>query len=164
LKKAVQRLRYWHLRLRQARNLPVSINQLEHFKRDGEVTPEEQLLTSETDIKKAQNAAYKLLKELQAKHQDLRDSYLEDVAEAIILDRNPKLADPGLEPAKKEKVEKQIKQLLSREKASKMYRKIGKVLNKVVGKGLSRIDVPDAATKLLGTQISLRLGKALGGP
>jgi hypothetical protein len=89
---------------------------------------------------------------------------LEDVAEAIILDRNPKLADPGLEPAKKEKVEKQIKQLLSREKASKMYRKIGKVLNKVVGKGLSRIDVPDAATKLLGTQISLRLGKALGGP
>jgi hypothetical protein len=66
LKKAVQRLRYWHLRLRQARNLPVSINQLEHFQRDGEVTPEEQLLTSETDIKKAQNAAYKLLKELQA--------------------------------------------------------------------------------------------------
>jgi len=141
LKKAVQRLRYWHLRLRQARNLPVSINQLEHFKRDGEVTPEEQLLTSETDIKKAQNAAYKLLKELQAKHQDLRDSYLEDVAEAIILDRNPKLADPGLEPAKKEKVEKRSARLtlLNTIKLTAPRLALGQLLNCLGGEEILRL-------------------------
>jgi hypothetical protein len=32
LKTTVQCLRYWHLRLKQARNLPVSLNQLEHFR------------------------------------------------------------------------------------------------------------------------------------
>jgi hypothetical protein len=145
IKKAVQRLRYWHLRLWQVRNLPVSTNQLEHFQRDGELSEEAQALSEEVDIKKAQSAACKNLKELQTKHQELRETYLEDMAKAIILDRSPTLAEPGLEPITKDRAEKQLKQLLSREKAREMYWKIGRVLNKATGKGLSRIDIPDAA-------------------
>ena len=70
---------------------------------------------------------------------------MEDLAEAIVLDRSPNLADAPMTPVLAERSEKQLKQLISRETLRKMYRKIGRTLNKVVGKGLSRIDVPDAS-------------------
>jgi DNA replication initiation complex subunit (GINS family) len=100
---------------------------------------------SEVDIKRAQNTAYNQLKEVQAKHTELREHFLEDLAEAIVLHRCPKLAEEGMESIKRDKAEKQLKQLISREKYRKMYRKLSKVLNKQRGKGLSRIDIPDAA-------------------
>jgi len=92
LKQAVQCLRYWHLRLQQTRNLPVSLKQLERFRVAGGISPEEQALIAPVYIKSAQSNAYKNLKTLQTQHQDLRDHYLEDLAEAI-LDRSPSLSD-----------------------------------------------------------------------
>jgi len=50
-----------------------------------------------------------------------------------------------MESVKRDKADKQLKQLLSREKLRKMFRKIGKTLNKHQGRGLRRIDVPDPA-------------------
>jgi hypothetical protein len=50
-----------------------------------------------------------------------------------------------LEIDKKDRIKKQLKQPLSREKLWKMYQKISKVLNKHKGTGLSGIDVPDAS-------------------
>jgi len=145
LKQAVQRLRYWHLRLRQARQQPVSESQLNHFLLDGDITQDSINITTEADIKKEHHAAYQNLKVLQSQHVELRERYLEDLAEAIVLHRCPKLADEGMESVKRDRAEKQLKQLISREKMRKMFRKISKVLKKTKGNGLSRVDIPDAA-------------------
>jgi len=145
LKQAVQCLRYWHLRLRQTRNLPVSLKQLECFRVAGGISPEEQALIAPVDIKSAQSNAYKNLKTLQAQHQELRDHCLEDLAEAIVLDRSPSLSDDKAAHILVEKNARQLQQLISREKMRKMYRKIGRTLEKRHGGGLSRIDVPDAS-------------------
>jgi hypothetical protein len=145
LKKAVQQLRFWNMPLRQVKNQPVSESQLRHLQQEGDLPNEALENMSEVDIKRAQNTAYSQLKELQAKHTELREHFLEDLAEAIVLHRCPKLAKEGMESVKRDKAEKQLKQLISREKLRKMYRKLSKVLNKHRGKGLSQIDIPDAA-------------------
>lgn len=49
-----------------------------------------------------------------------------------------------MESLMRDRAEKQLRQLISREKIRKMFRKLSRVLNKHKGKGLSRIDVPDA--------------------
>jgi len=145
LKQAVQRLRYWQLRLRQVRNQPFAKNQLLKYREEGNISEEEHSLSGEQDIQKARQNAYQSLKDLQKQHQELRDTYLEDLAEAIVLDRSPNLADPALEAVKLERSEKQLKQLISREKMRRMHRKIGRALGKLGGTGLSRIDIPDAS-------------------
>jgi len=143
LKKAVYCLRYWLQRLRQVRGQPFSLNQLLLFQREADISLSDQELSTESEIKKAQHTAYSSLKALQKQHQELREYYLEDLAEAIVLERAPQLAVKGLEHILRDKTAKQIKQLISREKLRTMYRKISKILNKNNGTGLSRIDIPD---------------------
>jgi hypothetical protein len=164
LKQAVQRFRYWQLRLWQVRNQPVAVNQLLRYQTEGVISEVDQKLASEQDVKKAQHEAYQQLKRLQQQHQELRDSYLEDLTEAIILDRSPHLAADELEALKVEKKEKQLKQLISCEKMWKIYRKIGRVLNKLGGKGLSKIDVQMQLQqqKVLETLTTPKRGEVLG--
>jgi len=144
LKQAVQQTRYWRMRLRQVRHQPVSATYLQRLQQEGHITPESALCETEQEIKHKQHQAYTHLKDLQARHTELRESFLEGLAEAIVLHRNPRLEDEGMEAVKKSKAEQQLKQLMSREKLRKMYRKISRILNKTKGKGLSSIDVPDA--------------------
>jgi len=145
LKKAVYCLRYWHLCLRQVCGQSVSVNQLLLFQREADISPQEQDLTAESDIKTAQHQVYSTLKALQKQHQELRETYLEDLAEVIVLNRASHLAENGLEYLLKDRSAKQLQQLPSREKMWKMYRKLARILNKTKGTGLSRIDIPDAA-------------------
>jgi len=145
LKKAVLALRYWTLRLRQSRNMPVSANQLERFRIDGGISDSSPALQSPTEVREAQHAAYQHLKSLQQQHQQLRDTYLEELAEAIILDRSPHLEDEKHAHILAEQRARQIKQIISREKMRRMFKKIGITLKKNYGGGLSRIDVPDAS-------------------
>jgi hypothetical protein len=49
-----------------------------------------------------------------------------------------------MESIKRDKAEKQLQQLISRERIWRMYRILSKLLNKAEGKGLRQIDVPDA--------------------
>jgi len=121
------------------------------YREEGIILDNEHSLTGEQDMQKARQAVYQNLKELQQQHQTLRDTYLKDLAEAIVLDRSPNLAEPTLEAVKVDRPEKQLKQLISREKMRTMYRKIGRALNKFDGKGLSRIDVPDVSTTTEGS-------------
>jgi hypothetical protein len=144
LKQAVQCLRYWQLRLRQVRNQPVALNQLAHFQENGAIDPDQLVLTSESEIKKAQHKAYQHLKEMQLRHLELRETYLEGLAEAIVLDGSPHFDSDSVVHIQKERREKQLKNLMSREKTRQMYRKIGRALNKSRGGGLCGIDVPDA--------------------
>jgi hypothetical protein len=146
LKQAVCSLRYWMLHLRQTKGTPISLIQLKRLKMQGGISDQDHApLLPEVEIKVAQHKAYNRLKELQKQHQELRDRYLEGLAEAIVLDRSPDLGNDPTRAVLVERKEKQIKQILSREKICRMYRKIGSALHKSKGKGLSRIDVPDEA-------------------
>jgi len=114
LKKAAQGLRYWTLRLRQSSNKPVSVNRLERFRQEGSIPNDEHSLYRKKDIKAAQTNAYQNLKALQAQHHQLRDNTLEELAEAIILDRSPHLEDERQAHILAERTSKQVKQLISR--------------------------------------------------
>jgi len=144
LKKAVYHLRYWLQRLRQVRGYPVSMNQLRLFQQEGGTSPSDQELITESDTRKATSTSYSNLKALQKQHIELREKYMEDLAEAIVLDRAPHLAEKGLEHLLKDKSAKQLKQIIAHEKMRKVYRKISRLLYKTKGTGLSHIDVPDA--------------------
>jgi len=61
------------------------------------------------------------------------------------MDRSPDLEQPNLEGLKRSRINKQIKRLLYRERIRKMYGKLGRILQRRVGKGLSRIDVSDSS-------------------
>jgi uncharacterized protein YerC len=64
----------------------------------------------------------------QKNHKQLRATYLESLAEAIILHRSPLLDCPEAAFLKQECTLKQIKQLQKREQHCRMYRAIGNTL------------------------------------
>jgi hypothetical protein len=81
----------------------------------------------------------------QKRHSELHSTYLEELAEAIVLDRSPNLVHDSLAHVKEERVASQIQHLLKRENLHLMFRKIKHILKLVAQQGLSRIDVPDTS-------------------
>jgi len=79
----------------------------------------------------------------QKRHVELRQSYLEELAEAILLQRCPWLEEEGFEQQKIEQADKQLKELIKRENIRKMYRTIGFILKAGQGQGLLQVDIPD---------------------
>jgi len=67
------------------------------------------------------------MKKLQTKHAELREHFLEELAEAIVLHRCPKIAEDGMKSINRDKAEKQLQQLISRERIRRMYRKSNKL-------------------------------------
>ncbi len=67
----------------------MSERQLRLFQMEGEIIPEEVNLVNKSDIKKMRHEAYNTLKELQAKHNELRETFLDGLAEAIVLEQCP---------------------------------------------------------------------------
>ncbi len=61
LKQAVQRLRYWQLRLHQVQNQPFAANQLLRYRDEGNISEADHQLVDEPAIKNAQHEAYKHL-------------------------------------------------------------------------------------------------------
>ena len=64
------------------------------------------------------------LKECQRKHKELRESHLEGLAEAIVLEQAPTLIFDSVAHIKEERKLQKIQQLIKREKLNKTYRKI----------------------------------------
>jgi hypothetical protein len=62
-----------------------------------------------------------------------------------VLAQSPSLAYDSVEHIKAERVEKQIKQLIKREKTCSMFRRLGVILKGKSSQGLSRIDIPDSS-------------------
>jgi hypothetical protein len=80
----------------------------------------------------------------QARHPELRENYLLNLAEALVLKQNPSLSDPTKTLKLEKKKSKQIKAMAKREKKKRMYAKIGDMLSPPHDnmRGLCRIDVP----------------------
>ncbi len=80
-------------------------------------------------------------------HRQLRESYLEGLAEAIVLHQSPTLHRAEAIYIREEQKTKQLKNLIKREKYRRMYRKIGHTLAPNLSKGLNRVDIPDKNAK-----------------
>jgi hypothetical protein len=86
---------------------------------------------------------YQDLKTLRKQHATLWQSYLEDLAEAIVLKRSPHLHNPSLKSTRESVTLQQLKSLIKREKTRRIFRKIGLTLRGASSSGLSRINIPD---------------------
>jgi hypothetical protein len=84
-----------------------------------------------------------LLLTYQKQHKILRASYLDGLAEAIVLNSTPSLSFDSMTNVKNVRKEKELKQLIRGVNMRKTYRKIGKILSLHQHKGLSKIDIPD---------------------
>jgi len=83
------------------------------------------------------------LKDVQRRHIELREQYLEDLAEAIILHKRPRLLEPGREKDYEKKKHKEIRRIQRKEALTCLHWKIGCTLKPQLAKGgLSVIDVP----------------------
>jgi hypothetical protein len=99
--------------------------------------------TSQTSIVNHLKSAHKHLTLLQHQHKTLCASFLEDLAEAIVIHQSPNLSFDSLSKIKKERSLKQLKQLQFREKMRRLYKKIWFTLEPPTQLGLSQIDIPD---------------------
>jgi hypothetical protein len=90
------------MRIRQLRGRPVSEVQLKHLQIKGDIASNLVSSSSVVAAKQAQHQAFQNLKTLQSQHEEIRESFLEGLAEAIVLNRGPKLAEEGLESIKRD--------------------------------------------------------------
>jgi hypothetical protein len=81
--------------------------------------------------------------ENQLNHKQLRASYLESLAEAIVLHHSPYLSDPEYAQIKRDQMLQQLRQLHQREYRRSMYRILGHTLSSNSNPGLRRVNVPD---------------------
>ncbi len=148
LKQAVQAFRFWKMKLKLSKGLHVSPTVLQHYHSEAAL-PLSNLSEdfSETQLIQAIKAAYHTMVSHQKNHPQLRQSYLEGLAEAIVLHQSPTLSSPEATHIRAERTSKQLKNLIRREKHKKMYNKIGHTLVPHQSKGLERIDIPDSRAK-----------------
>jgi hypothetical protein len=82
--------------------------------------------------------------ESQKKHRTLRETYLEQLATAIVLEKSPQLDDPHKETQLKRRIKEAINRIWKKERRQAMYSSIGKTLNtrEIHTAGISRVDIP----------------------
>lgn len=129
------------LYLKKSNGVHVSTSRLTSLREVANIPEGEGL--SHTQIIKHLHESTQSLRTLQKNHRNLRSSYLESLAEAVVLHRNPNLSQPFAEQRKSQCVEKELKQLKWRETMRKTYIKIGHILSPTSNKGLYRVDIPD---------------------
>jgi hypothetical protein len=86
------------------------------------------------------------MKDNQANHIELRESYLSALAEALVVHRNPDIVRKGKQQIEKKKT-KQIRALKRREYRKRMFQRIGNTLSVATDNrgGLVRVDIPEVA-------------------
>jgi hypothetical protein len=146
LKHAVQAYRYWRLRLKQSHGQIISRTVLDSLQLAGSILdlPSD----SQEAVVKQLKSAYHIIIDHQKQSEQLRASFLEELAEAIVLQNAPSLASsPG---RRQDRTLHQLRQLHFREKMRRAYQKISHTLSPLVQLGLDKVDVPDSSA--LGSQ------------
>mmetsp|Transcript_22670 Transcript_22670/g.32458 ORF Transcript_22670/g.32458 Transcript_22670/m.32458 type:complete len:1353 (-) Transcript_22670:2923-6981(-) len=141
----VYAMRFWKLRLKQAKGNKVKQDTLLNHQRLSNLPAASLQSMSMESILAAYKQAIKVMYSHQARHEELRKTYLEELAEAQVFKQYPNLRTEGASDFKSQQIERQINNLNNRENAKRMYYKIGKLLNGEHGGSVSRIDVPDEA-------------------
>ncbi len=91
--------------------------------------------------------AYQTMKKAKKDHRKNRISFVEGLAEAIVLHQSPHLDTNEATPTRQDRTLKQMKNLLKREKQKRMFRKVGSTLSPNLATGITKIDIPDYNAK-----------------
>jgi hypothetical protein len=85
---------------------------------------------------------------LQKSHTELRENYLQGLAEAIVLQRRPYLQKKEQANALTSLTADQVQRLIKREKRRRMFRMVANVLTDLESgkRGINRIDIPTSTT------------------
>lgn len=140
---AVQGVWYWRLRLKKAKGLQVTDHILCTTRAAANLPTSTNNYLPLTHILTHLKASKQTLKHQQQNHVELREEYLDGLAEAILLHRDPHLASSNEISFRKRKA-KQIQALKKREFQKRMFKKIGHALadNQDNLGGLVRVDIP----------------------
>jgi hypothetical protein len=111
LKAAVQAYHFWRLKLKESKGQLVSLAILTHHCIEGAVAQTYISCTNQPTIIQELKASYQVLLSLQKTHIQLRASYREELAEAIVLHRNGNLIFNSMSEVLKDRSLKQLKQL-----------------------------------------------------
>jgi hypothetical protein len=141
LKQAVHAVRYWKLRIQQKQGKVISRTRIDHYRNEASI--KEDNASTIQQIIEAIKASSKDLKEHQRNHKNLRTSYLEELAEAIVLSTSPSVKEDISGTLMREKCQLQLRKLLRREQKRQLYRKLGFLLHRKQNQGLGKVDVPD---------------------
>jgi hypothetical protein len=148
LAQAIHSLRYWKLRIKRAHAIRVTdyfltaTHQLAGLPQDAT----DQMTLPALIQNLHQSKEY--LASCKKNHVALRESYLQGLAEAIVLQRCPFLDEPRNSHLKAERVAKELQELIKREQIRRMHRKIGAILRDETDNHgcLSRVDIPSSST------------------
>ncbi len=144
---AVQAVRYWNLLLKRSKGGWVAQSTIDiTHAAAGIPLIAPNLLDRPSIVRNLREAkAYK--RSLEPHHSQLRENYLTKLAEAKVLQRAPYLSAPEYTQELQQRQDKEIKQLIYREKKKLQFKKIGRIMNPASNYGgLQRIDIPSADT------------------
>jgi hypothetical protein len=141
---AINRVHYWRLRLKRSKGLLVSEVVLLTKRTLAHISEDVSKITTRQDILQQLRSAIEDRREKRKSHAELCQNYLLDLAEALVIKRDPTLAEPRKATQLRKKKAKQIKALAKREKKNRMFKKINYSLTKLHDNkgGLIRLDVP----------------------
>jgi hypothetical protein len=129
LASAVQAVHYWRLPLKRLNGIYTTDHQLQ-VTADLTGLPENVHYTiPRLEVVKQLRESRTAVESLQLQHYELRQSHLEERAEAILLKRHDHLADPENEEKMAKEMAKQIRLLARREQRQRMFKKITATLN-----------------------------------
>jgi hypothetical protein len=136
----VQAYRYWRLKLKQSRGQTITSTVLQRLRQTSDIQDGSDEPIPQEMAAKRLKCAYRMMADCQRSSEQLRVTFLEELAEAIVLNNTSSLANADL---RRERTLHQLKQLQFREKMRRAYRKNSPALAPQVQLGLDRVDVPD---------------------
>jgi hypothetical protein len=140
---AVQKERFWKLKLKVSKGVPVADSTIARTKIAAGLDGVPHRVTIATIVQELREGK-KLRKSLQEKHIQLRENYLERLAKSLVLKVSPQLDDPKNEERLRLRTKEAVHRIIKKERKQAMFRSIGVTLDPSGGNkgGIARIDVP----------------------
>ncbi len=113
--RAVESVRYWRLLLKRSKGLPIQCSTISRAKTNAHLPNSSEPVDQPTIIISLKNALTHM-KGLQKSHTDLRENYLQGLAEAIVLQRRPYLQEKEQADTLASLTADQVQRLIKREK------------------------------------------------
>jgi hypothetical protein len=139
---SVEVTRFWRLMLKKSKGLPVHPSTIA-LARSRAGLPLDVKCSDQSTVVKHLRTVISTMKSRQKSHVELRESYLNGLAEALVLEKRPYLKQEEYAMTIHILTKERIRSLIRREKKRKMYRTIGRILfGPTSFSGINWIDIP----------------------
>jgi hypothetical protein len=139
---SVEIMRFWRLLYKKSKGLPINPSTI-HLARTKAGLPLDTEHSNHDTIVVSLRTALQTMKALQKSHVELRESYLNGLAEALVLEKRPYLKKEENAATLHTLTKDQINNLIKREKKRRMHQVIENMLQEPsLLSGINRIDIP----------------------